>query len=45
MNAKVKALKTLYKANRITLEGVKQAVKDGVITKEHYLEITGKEYK
>ena len=45
MNAKAKALKTLYLANRISLEGVKKAVVDGVITKEHYLEITGKEYK
>ena len=45
MNAKAKAIRTLYKAGRITLEGVKQAVVEGVITEEQYTEITGKEYK
>ena len=45
MNVKAKAIKTLYLANRITLDGVKQAVVNGVITKEQYTEITGKEYK
>lgn len=45
MNVKAKAIRTLYLANRITLEGVKQAVVNGVITKEQYTEITGKEYK
>lgn len=42
---KVRAMKTLYNSNRISLEGVKKAVVDGVITKEHYTEITGKKYK
>ena len=45
MNAKAKAIRTLYRAGRITLEGVKQAVVEGVITEEQYTEITGKEYK
>lgn len=45
MNAKAKAIRTLYRAKRITIEGVKQAVVDGVITKEQYVEITGKDYK
>ena len=45
MNEKAKAIQTLYRAKRITLEGVKKAVVDGVITKEQYTEITGKEYK
>ena len=45
MNVKAKAIKTLYLAGRITLEGVKQAAVNGVITKEQYTEITGKEYK
>ena len=45
MNTKAKAIKTLYQANRISLEGVKKAVVEGVITKEQYTEITGKEYK
>ena len=44
MSAKAKAIKTLYRARRITLEGVKQAVADGIITKEQYTEITGEQY-
>ena len=44
MTAKAKAIKTLYKAKRITLEGVKQAVIDGVITEKEYTEITGEIY-
>ena len=44
MNAKVKAIKTLYRANRITLDGVKKAVVDGVITHEQFTEITGQAY-
>lgn len=45
MNAKAKAIKTLYLANRISIEGVKKAVVDRVITKEQYAEITGKDYE
>ena len=44
MNIKAKAIRTLYRANRITLDGVKQAVVNGVITKEQYTEITGEAY-
>ena len=44
MSAKAKAIKTLYKAKRITMEAVKRAVRDGIITAAEYLEITGKEY-
>jgi len=44
MNVKAKAIKTLYKAGRISIDGVKKAVEDGIITKEQYLEITGKQY-
>ena len=44
MNAKAKAIRTLYRAKRITIDGVKQAVMDGIITNEQYTEITGKEY-
>ena len=44
MSAKVKAIKTLYMAKRITIEGVKQAVIDNVITEEQYTEITGELY-
>lgn len=39
-----KAILTLYKAKRITLDGVKKAVKDGVITEAQYKEITGDDY-
>lgn len=42
--AKAKAIKTLYRAKRITLDGVKRAVKDGIITTAEYAEITGKSY-
>lgn len=45
MNAKAKAIQTLYRAKRITIEGVKEAVINGVITKEQYIEITGKNYE
>ena len=44
MSAKAKAIKTLYRAKRITIEGVKQAVKDSLITDEEYKTITGKDY-
>jgi hypothetical protein len=44
MTAKAKAIRTLYRAKRITIDGVKQAVMDGIITNEQYTEITGKEY-
>lgn len=44
-NPKAKAIQTLYRANRITLDGVKKAVADGVITKEQYTEITGRDYE
>ena len=45
MSAKAKAIRTLYRAKRITIEGVRQAVEDGLITAEEYAKITGKEYK
>ncbi len=45
MSTKAKAIRTLYRAKRITLDGVKQAVMDRIITEREYAEITGKEYK
>ena len=45
MSVKAKAIQTLYRAGRITIEGVKQAVVNGIITEEQYFEITGKQYK
>lgn len=44
MSEKAKAIRTLYKVKRITVEGVKQAVANGIITKEEYKEITGNDY-
>ena len=44
MSAKAKAIRTLYRAKRITIEGVKEAVVEGVITEAEYTEITGKDY-
>lgn len=44
MSKKAKAILTLYKTKRITLEGVKKAVKDGIITEGEYKEITGEVY-
>lgn len=45
MSAKAKAIRTLYRAKRITLDGVKQAVVDNLITTEEYKEITGVDYE
>lgn len=39
MSVKAKAIKTLFKAKRITIEGVKQAVVDGIITQKECDEI------
>lgn len=44
MSAKAKAIRTLYRAKRITLDGVKQSVADGLITEEEYKLITGEQY-
>lgn len=44
MSVKAKAIRTLYRAKRITIEGVRQAVEDGLITTDEYSKITGQEY-
>lgn len=44
MNNIAKAINTLYKAKRITIDGVRQAVVDGVITEAEYALITGENY-
>ena len=45
MSAKAKAIRTLYRAKRITVEGVRQAVIDHIITASEFEEITGKFYE
>lgn len=40
MNVRVKALKNLFLRNKVTKDGLKQAVADGVITAAEYKEIT-----
>lgn len=45
MNEKAKAIQTLYRAKRISIEGVKKAVTEGIITETEYKEITGADYK
>ena len=44
MSAKARAIKTLYRAKRIDIEGVRKAVVEGLITAEEYTGITGEAY-
>lgn len=44
MSTKAKAIMNLYRAKRIHLEGVKQAVKNGLITEAEYEAIVGDKY-
>lgn len=44
MSTKAKAINTLYRIKKISLNGVKQAVVDKIITTEEYQQITGLEY-
>lgn len=44
MSEKAKAIRTLYRAKRINLDGVKQAVVDKLITEIEYKTITGEDY-
>lgn len=41
---KAKAMRTLYRAKRITLDGVKRAVVERIITETGYLTIFGNVY-
>ena len=43
MTVKANAVRTLYRAKRITIDGVRKAVENGVISPAEYKEITGKE--
>ena len=44
MSAKAKAMANLYRRNKVTKDGLKQAVVDGVITAAEYTGITGEAY-
>lgn len=44
MSARAKAMANLYHRNKVTKDGLKQAVEDGVITAAEYAEITGEAY-
>lgn len=44
MSIKAKAVWMLYRAKRITINGVKKAVADGLITTDEYTKITGEAY-
>ena len=45
MSARAKAIRTLYRAKRITLQGVRQAVEDGLVTPAEYKTITGMDFQ
>ena len=44
MSARAKAMANLYRRNKVTKDGLKQAVEDGVITAAEDAEITGEAY-
>lgn len=44
MSSKAKAMRTLYRMGKVTEDGLREAVADGVITPEEFKEITGREY-
>ena len=44
MSTRARAIQTLYRTKRITIEGVRNAVASGIITKEEYSEIVGTDY-
>lgn len=45
MSIKAKAMRNLYNKGRITVEGLRKAVEDGVITAEEFAQITGETYQ
>lgn len=44
MKINANSIRILYRAGKITIEGVHQAVERSWITPDQYTEITGKEY-
>lgn len=45
MSVRAKAMANLYRRKKITKDGLKQSVADGVITAAEYEKITGKTFK
>ena len=45
MSAKAKAIRTLFRAKRITIEAVKKSVEDGIITEAEFQMITGEVFR
>lgn len=45
MSAKARALQTLYRRGKVTIEGLRKAVHDGVITPDEFMIIAGEEYE
>lgn len=45
MGVKAKAIQTLYRMGRITIDGVRQAVKDNLITPTEFEMIVGEIYE
>lgn len=45
MSVKAKAIRTLYRAKRISLEGVRQAVADKLINAVEFELVTGEKYE
>lgn len=45
MSARARALANLYRRGKVTKDGLKKSVADGVITAAEYEEITGEVYK
>lgn len=44
MSTKAKAIRTLYRMKRITIDGVRQSVEDGFVTPAEFEKITGETY-
>lgn len=44
MKVNKNSIRILYRAGKITIDGVRQAVERGWITPEQYTEITGEDY-
>lgn len=44
MSPKAKALLNLFRRGRISIDGLRHSVSDGVITAEEFFLITGQEY-